>query len=261
MDLDVATLESLARDGVVRLRPDGGSPFLLICEHAGAEIPPPWGNLGLEDVFLSTHYAHDPGAGDLTRQLSDRLDACGVLARWSRIFLDYNRYPTQWDHMRPDLGGIPVPGNLEITAQERGLRHAVAAVPIAVAIDDLSAGCRALVGIHSFTPVMSGDWRPVDVGLLWRDDSALVRLALEELEARGRGAGLRVGANVPYDWRQASAFTLQHHGLDRGKPCLCFEVRNTIFSESEICGKVSVLLAEVLEALHQRMAEWDCTAG
>jgi predicted N-formylglutamate amidohydrolase len=261
MQIDALELQALAESGAERLRPAGKSPFLLICEHAGAEIPAPWGNLGLEEAYLATHFAYDPGTAALTRSLSERLDAKAVLARWSRIFLDYNRYPHQWDHMRPDLGGIPVPGNLAITPEDRRLRTALAAAPMEAAIDALSPGCRALVGVHSFTPVMAGDWRAVDIGLLWREDSPLVRLALQELQVRGAAAGLRIGENAPYDWRQATAFSLQHHGLDRGLPSLCLEVRNSVFSKIESCEVVTVLLAEVLAALQERRAEWDIRAG
>lgn len=241
---------------VERRRPAGRSPFLLICEHAGAEVPAQWGNLGLDPAYLTTHFAFDPGTADLTRALSDRLDARGMLARWSRLFLDYNRYPDQWDHMRPDMGGIPVPGNLHITAEDRALRSAIAAAPLAAAIEEMSAGCQALVSVHSFTPIMGGQWRDVDVGLLWRQDGPVVRLALAEVQQRGAAAGLRIGDNAPYDWRTATAYCLQHHGLDRGLPCLCLEVRNTVFSEPETCEKVTRLVGDVLEALQVRQGNW-----
>jgi acyl-CoA reductase-like NAD-dependent aldehyde dehydrogenase len=55
----------------------------------------------------------------VTHHLSGSLDSAAVPSRWSRIFLGYNRFHDDWDCVRPDLGGIPVPGNLAVDAAER----------------------------------------------------------------------------------------------------------------------------------------------
>src|SRR5262245_18161028 len=73
------------------------SPLLLICEHAGKRIPPPWRNLGLAPAFFNTHFAYDLGAGLLTARLAKALDASAVLAAYSRLFLDLNRFPGDWN--------------------------------------------------------------------------------------------------------------------------------------------------------------------
>ena len=200
--VDASTLATLAASAAETLAPDGASPLFLLCEHAGAEIPAPWGELGLEPAYLTTHFAYDPGAGLVTRHLSGSLDAAAVLARYSRIFLDYNRFHDDWDYVRPDLGGIPVPANLAIDADERARREAIAVAPVHDAIETARAGRNAVISIHSFTPVMAGDRRAVDVAILWDEDSAFVRIALEELQARTDGFGLRAGDNAPYDLAQ-----------------------------------------------------------
>ena len=124
------------------------SPLLLLCEHAGNLVPAPWMNLGLPPEFLETHYGYDPGVDGLTRALSQRLNAPAVLARYSRLFLDYNRFASDWDHMRPDLGGIPVPGNLRLRDEDVALRRSIALEPLDEAIAALAAGRSAVVSVH-----------------------------------------------------------------------------------------------------------------
>lgn len=244
-------------DGAVELlTPDGSSPLLLFCEHAGAEIPAAWNGLGLEPPFLATHYAYDPGAALVTRRLSASQDARAVLARYSRIFLDYNRFRDDWDYIRPDLGGIPVPGNLAIDDDERARREAVAVAPVHNAIETARGKARAAVSIHSFTPVMAGELRTVDVGILWDEDNAFVRIALEELMTRAARFGLRAGDNAPYDLRKVGARSLKTHASDHGLPYFYVEVNNGLFSNPETSERAIALLDETLSAVLRRGVEW-----
>lgn len=244
-------------DGAAELlTPHGSSPLFLFCEHAGAEIPAAWNGLGLEPPFLSTHYAYDPGAALVTRRLSTSLDARAVLARYSRIFLDYNRFPDDWDYIRPDLGGIPVPGNLSIDDVERARREAVAVAPVHNAIESARGAARAVVSIHSFTPVMAGELRTVDIGILWDEDNAFVRIASEELMTRAGRFGLRAGDNAPYDLRKVGARSLKTHASDHGLPYFYVEVNNGLFSNPETSERAIALLDETLSAVLRREVEW-----
>jgi predicted N-formylglutamate amidohydrolase len=254
---DSSIVAALAESAVEVLAPAGTSPLLLLCEHAGAEIPAPWSGLGLDPAFLATHYAYDPGAGLVTRRLSASLDAPAVLARYSRIFLDYNRFVDDWDYIRTDLGGIPVPGNLAVDDDERIRREAVAVAPVRGTVESLRAGRKAAVSIHSFTPVMAGERRPVDVAILWDEDSAFVRLAREELMARAGRFGLRAGDNAPYDLRKVGARSLKTHAADHGLPYFYVEVNNGLFSNPETADDVTALLDETLSAVLRREVEWN----
>lgn len=259
--IDASTLETLAKQAAETLAPDGASPLLLLCEHAGAEIPAPWAGLGLDPVYLGTHYAYDPGAGLVTRHLSNTLDAAAVLSRYSRIFLDYNRFRDDWDYIRPDLGGIPVPANLVVDVEERERREAIAVAPVHSAIEAARAGRKAAISIHSFTPVMAGDRRPVDVAILWDEDSAFVRVALAELKARAEGFGLRAGDNAPYDLRKVGPRSLKTHAADHALPYFYIEVNNGLFSNPETTGRLTALLDETLQAVLRRKAEWNAASS
>lgn len=248
MDMKMETIAELQAAACETLRPGSASPILLLCEHAGNAVPHPWGTLGLPPAFFDTHYGYDPGVDGLTRTLSERLDAPAVLARYSRIFVDYNRFATDWDHMRPDLGGIPVPGNRNLDETEKALRRRIAVEPLDDAIAPLVAGRKAIVSVHSFTPVMAGHHRPVDIGVLWREDSAFVRTTIAELHRRGEALGLRIGDNEPYDWRTVVAYSLQAHALDHSLPCFYLEVNNALFADPEMSETVTQLIGDVLQA-------------
>ncbi|WP_292160780.1 N-formylglutamate amidohydrolase [Mesorhizobium sp.] len=246
---DDAAIAALAAAAVERLRPGVASPYLLIAEHAGNLVPQPWHDLGLAPPFLDTHFAVDLGIDALTRRLSQTLRAPAVIAHYSRLFLDYNRPAGEWDYMRPDLGGIPVPGNLAVDAADRRLRDLIAWAPLEQAITEEAVGRQALVSVHSFTPVMGGQWRGVEIGVLWREPSPFVTAVLETLGTLGAAAGLRIGDNEPYDWRQAVGYTLNRHGLERGRDCLYLEVRNDLLSNPEKFERVSQTLENVFAAV------------
>ncbi|CAM5448640.1 hypothetical protein MAUB1S_07559 [Mycolicibacterium aubagnense] len=244
--LDAAEAGALAADAVECLLPDAASPYLLIAEHAGNKVPAPWRDLGLAAPYLETHFAVDLGIDALTRRLSQRLQAPAVIAHYSRLFLDYNRPVEEWDHMRPDLGGIPVPGNLDVGDNDRQLRRDIGWAPLEQAIANGVPGRKALVSVHSFTPVMAGVRRDVEIGILWREPSPFVSVILQTIQGRGHAAGLKVGDNEPYDWRQAVGYTLNRHGLQQGLPCFYLEVRNDLLTDPDRLEKVSQVLEDSL---------------
>lgn len=246
---DSSTIAALKARACETLNAQSASPLLLLGEHAGNAVPEPWGTLGLDPSLFDTHYGYDPGVDWLTRALAERLDAPAVIAAWSRIFVDCNRFADDWDHIRPDLGGIPVPGNIAAGEAERALRRTVTVEPFDEAVRAVHAGRKAVVSVHSFTPVMAGHTRPVDIGILWRQDSPFVRRTIDDLTRRAAGEGLRIGDNAPYDWRTAVAYSLQVHALDHGLPCFYLEVNNALFADPQKAALVARLVGETLEAV------------
>jgi len=65
------------------------------------------------------------------------------------------------------------------------------------------------VGVHSFTPVLDGEVRPLEVGILL-DPGQEAELWLAQSWARGLGSrrpGLRILLNAPYDGRSDGLVT------------------------------------------------------
>lgn len=245
----LTTVELLADQSVERLRIASASPYLLIAEHAGNRVPTPWHNLGLAPEFLETHFAVDIGVDKLTRRLSEEMDAPAVIGRYSRLFLDYNRPALAWDYMRPDIGGIPVPANLDVSAADRSMRDRIGWMPLEDAIVNAAPGKAALISVHSFTPVMGGIRRDVDIGVLWKRRTPLVAALLDALALQGPEAGFRIGDNEPYDWRNVTAYTLDRHGIEQDRECLYLELRNTLLSDAGTFERVARLLSRIFNDL------------
>lgn len=250
--MSAPTLSEADRDAItaaaVTVQPGAPphAPLLLICEHAGNKVPAPWRDLDVAVAFLETHFAFDIGAGALTLLLAERLRAPAVLGNYSRLFLDLNRSPADWDCLRPDMGGIPVPGNRAVTDEDRALREAITRVPFDTAVRHFLAARPAVVSVHSFTPVMAGKTRTTDIGVLWRKECRMGDRALAQL--RRQDDGFIIGSNDPYDWHLAEGYSLRHHGLDQGLPCLYLEIRNDLLGNPQDLMRMADVLAPALAA-------------
>lgn len=222
--------------------------IVLLCEHGGRTVPAPWADLGLPGAFFATHYGCDLGAAELTRAVARELGATAVLANYSRLFLDYNRKRNDPECRRIEIGGIPIPGNLDLDEEEIGLRELIARAPVerAVAASTEKRAARAVISIHSFSPYWNNAKRTCQLGVMWREDTRLAPRLIAELSKRGAYA---VRDNEPYDFRTNDWFTLQRHGLQIGVPCAYIEVRNDLIDASGPEALARHLGAAMLEAI------------
>jgi predicted N-formylglutamate amidohydrolase len=195
---------------------------------------------------MERHIAWDIGAGALGLALGERLGACVIRQRYSRLVIDCNRSPDRADAMPEVSDGTTVPANLGLSAAERARRVAAIHAPyherIAAVLDARAArGLRSvLVLVHSFTPVMGGVARPWTFGVL-HEGSALAQAALRLL----RETGEVVGDNEPYAMDDVD-YTAFRHGRDRGLPFLELETRQDLLAEAAGVRRVADLLADLL---------------
>ncbi|MCG8508391.1 MAG: N-formylglutamate amidohydrolase, partial [Rhodospirillales bacterium] len=202
------------------VNPNGGSPFLLMCCHAGQAIPRELGDLGLDGEARARHIGWDIGARDITLGLSEALDAPAVLGTYSRLVVDLNRLPGTADSIPETSDATAIPGNrgLEETARARRIRSVF--WPFHNAMSDtydtrLKRGAAILVDVHTFTPRMNGgNLRPWEAGILWNRDP---RLAMPMLRFLREEAGFNVGDNQPYSGREYG-FSVNYHAGDAGHP-------------------------------------------
>lgn len=237
--------------------PGGRRDLLVICDHARASIPAAYHDLGLGAEALARHIAYDLGALGVARRLARALDAPLIAHRYSRLLIDPNRAPGDPTLILERSDGTEVPGNRALSVAERAARLARFHTPyhaaIAARLDRLQAvGIRPLlVSIHSFTPVLSGQPRPWEVGLVWQRDTTLARRAIAVL----RALGVRVGDNQPYDGHHAMGYTLEHHGRDRALPHLMFELRQDLLDRAVAQRRWAEC---VLEAVRAVMFDLGC---
>jgi predicted N-formylglutamate amidohydrolase len=172
---------------------------VLTCEHAGNRIPPEYAACfrGAAAV-LASHRGIDLGALALARKLARRFGVPLHFVAWSRLLVESNRSPSNpriWSRYTRSL-----PADARRRVMERYYWPHRREVETALR-DALDAGRRVVhVAVHSFTPVLGGETRNADVGLLYDPRRPREReLALAWQEAlREIRPGLRVRRNYPY---------------------------------------------------------------
>ena len=178
-------------------RPLGAAPFVLICEHASNAFPSRYGTLGLTAAERESHIAWDPGALAVAQRLSMRLDAPLIHATISRLVIDLNRDPEAPDSIAAVSESTAVAGNAGLATEARAERVATVYRPFHDAVDRFlgarRAPTRAIVSMHSFTPVYRGVARPWHVGLIHDADD---RLAMRVAAGLSRDPSLVVGLNL-----------------------------------------------------------------
>lgn len=230
--------------------------IVLVCEHASAHIPAPWGDLGLSAEARFAHIAWDPGALELARALSQRLDACLVHAPVSRLVYDLNRAPDQPGAMPARSEVFDIPGNAAIGPEERAARTAAVYVPFH---DDLHIEISrrmalglapVIVTIHSFTPVWYGQPRAVEFGVIHDADDRLAR----EIVAHAP-EGLVTRMNEPYSAADGVAHTLRLQAGPYGLPNAMLELRNDLIATPGMAMAMADRLAPCLAAALAALSE------
>jgi predicted N-formylglutamate amidohydrolase len=244
--------EATAPPVVEALREAGGSPFVLVCEHASNFIPPHYGRLGLPEGELRRHIAWDIGAAALARHLSAALDAPLFLSGISRLVIDANR-PLHVPSSIPERSeATDIPGNRGLDAAERALRAARYFTPfharVAAHLDARqAAGRRAVVvAVHSFTPVYLGVARPWHAGVLYAAAAGLGGALCERLAA---DPSLVIGDNEPYRTDRLTDYTVPVHGDDRGLPAVLLEIRQDLLGDAAGIAHWAVRLTDALRAV------------
>ena len=215
-------------------RPQGASPFLLLADHAGQQLPRSLGTLGLPQAQLDRHIGWDIGIAGTTRALAQRLDAWAIEQTYSRLLIDCNR-PLASPTLIPETSdGTVVPGNAALTAAQRQQRinaiHAPYHARINAELDARRNAARPtlLVMMHSFTPVMNGVQRPWHAGVLYHQDT---RFAHPLLRALGAEGDLVVGDNQPYSVTPSSDYAVPVHGEGRGLVHVELEIRQDLIAD------------------------------
>jgi predicted N-formylglutamate amidohydrolase len=230
---------------------DGGSPFLLTCDHAGRRIPRALGTLGLTEGDLRRHIAWDIGAAGVTRFLAEELDAFAILQTYSRLVIDCNRPPQAHDLIPTVSEHTEIDGNRALSPAARKMRLDTIFTPYHERIGrelDLrqrNAKPTVLVAVHSFTPVFKGVPRPWHAGILYNRDARLARHMMTMLESRG---DLMVGDNEPYAVSDATDYTIPVHGERRGLVHVEIEVRQDLIADEHGQRAWAKRLAEACRA-------------
>lgn len=231
------------------LSPRALSPWLLTCEHADKRFPHRGGLSADDRALLNTHWGWDIGAWELTCELSRQLDATAVGSIWSRLWVDLNRSVGDPTLVRGEAEGRPLAWNA-VDAREIERRLDLYYHPYHVEVDRLIArhvlhGVNPLIlAVHSFTPVLHGRERKLDVGVLYEHHRAPAYRFGKALKAEG----LRVRYNQPYSGMDGMMYSADRHGRHHRLPCLELEVNQGLFAERGAAVRLARAVVPALRA-------------
>lgn len=237
------------------VNPLSDAPILLVCDHASCRFPQALGDMGLDPFARRCHLALDIGAGKLTETLAKRLGVTAVIAQYSRLVVDCNRQLMDPGAFLEYGDGILVPGNRNLTQSEKDARAEAIYWPYHNAIDSQvqrlgKLGQKpAFIAIHSFTPVLNGVARDVQMGVLWDKDARLSDIFIEEF----RAAGFVTGDNEPYSGRAPQDFTIDHHAEEIGLPHVGIEVRQDLIDGIAGVEEIAPVMYEIIRSIPERI--------
>lgn len=230
---------------------DAPGDVLLVCEHGSRLLPERLGSLGLDQAALESHIAWDPGALELSRRLSTELDAVLYHQRFSRLAYDCNRPHDAPSAIVTTSESYAVPGNRDISPEERSARINEIYVPFREGLASLirrrnAAGkSTVLVTIHSFTRVYFGRARDVEVGILHARDSRMADEIMREVEHLPPRYVIR--RNEPYGPADGVTHTLIEHGIKNNLPNVMIEVRNDLLRNNDDQIAMAAFLAPLIQ--------------
>ncbi|SMP14532.1 N-formylglutamate amidohydrolase [Shimia sagamensis] len=202
--------------------------ILFVCEHASRSFPTEFGELGLTEEVRRSHVAWDPGALTLTRELAKRFDCTLVAGGVSRLLYDCNRPPEAQDAVPTKSEVFDIPGNMDLSETDRQARVSQIYQPFKEAVQQVIEVVhpKAIVTVHSFTPVYHGKQRAVEIGILHDRDT---RLADKMLTAMADGP-FNTRRNDPYGPEHGVTHSLRAYALPNKLPNVMLEVRNDLLA-------------------------------
>ncbi len=173
---------------------------LITCEHAGHKVPAAFLKRMTkgQQKDLDSHKGWDPGALAMARHAAHVLEAPLLFTQISRLLVDSNRSA----HHPRCLG----PAFRDLDSAEKNFILAAYYWPHRNAVEkeilkSIQSGSSVLhLAMHSFTPVLNGEERTADVGLLYDPARPWEKLWSDALikEMKGEWPDWRLRRNYPY---------------------------------------------------------------
>lgn len=182
--------------------------LLITCEHAVNHVPEELTHLFADcPEVLRSHRAFDQGAAELARHIANTLSSPLFEAKLTRLLVDHNRSPHNRSLWTEFSRGLSASEKLRLLDNYyRPFRGEVAGW-ISESLED---ECKVVhVSVHSFTPVLDGEQRAVDIGLLYDPGRTEEGFFADVWKSRISACrpDLRVRFNVPYRGRSDGHLT------------------------------------------------------
>lgn len=174
--------------------------FIVTCEHATCHIRPELASyVGINQEVLTSHRGWDPGALRIAFQWSEALMAPLMRGYQSRLLIDLNRSESNPDLFSQYSRNLPEPIRGSLLREYRYLYRKPCLDIIEQAV---SFGYLVVhLSVHSFTPVLNGVERQVDIGILFDPCRPIENIISNSWITNSSDflPHLRICANSPYE--------------------------------------------------------------
>lgn len=225
-------------------------PWILLGDHAGSSYPASTKQLGLPGAEQQRHIAYDLGIELLLQRLNILTDATIVIGNYSRLVIDLNRPLHYDDSIAVQSDGSLIPGNQNLTDDERRERQEEIFWPYHRAIEAvikkiIMQGLKPIIiSLHSFCCQLNGqEKRPWHAGVLWNKDDRLAGKLLNFLKGKTEW---HIGDNQPYSGQDPCSFTLPFHAEPLYLPQVLLEIRQDMLESTAQVEDWALLLADFI---------------
>jgi predicted N-formylglutamate amidohydrolase len=245
----LAILSSLDIKPVSIVTASSESLYVVVCDHAGYQVPLSLKGLGIAESDLKRHIGWDIGALGVAKKLSEMLEASLIWQNYSRLVVDCNRVLDHPGLVASESEATIISGNKNVSPANLNSRIAEIYEPYHNAIKGMLDSRRLrgvptiLVSVHSFTPIFFGRKRMCELGILHGTDSRYADAVLESTKTR---LEFSVMANEPYRIDQKDC-TIPMHALARGIPHVLLEIRQDLIANGAQQESWGTSLAVILE--------------
>jgi predicted N-formylglutamate amidohydrolase len=232
------------------------SPVLIVCDHASNYVPKTLNSLDIEAQYFAQHIAYDIGAANVSRKLAERLGASAVLAGFSRLVIDANRFLTAHDSVPTISDGITIKGNETLLATDVLVRIEELFIPYHDAINRAIARIRKhyslplIMSVHSYTPVFQGFERPWEIGVVWEGDDGVATMLMDHLR---ENTDYHVGDNEPYHACNPLGYTMKTHAESKHYPHVMVEIRQDLVADEKGQRVFADVLAAALTSIKTKL--------
>lgn len=170
--------------------------LLITCEHGGNLIPQRWRSCfkGAEQA-LNSHRGYDPGALELAQEIQKAFQTPFIFSTTSRLVVELNRslhHPNLFSKWTKDL-----------SIEQKDVILEEFYFPYRKQVEKvISQSVPVLhISVHSFTPVLDGENRKAEIGLLYdpqRKQEKFYAAALKKALKNTLSSEMRIRSNYPY---------------------------------------------------------------
>lgn len=172
--------------------------FLFTCEHSRFAVPPSLrGEFSRLGKVLRSHRGWDEGAARIADYLGNEMRAPVIHGKYSRLVVDLNRTADHPNIFSEWTAALPDPARKKLIHRIHGIHWDKVRREVA---RRLRKGHQVVhVGVHSFVPVLHGQRRKTDIGLLFDPArTAEAEFCRRVKHSLKRELDLAVHFNLPY---------------------------------------------------------------